>query len=360
MFGYGFEPEDNRSFFARLLDSATGGGYTAEAGQVDWMLEQADRKIHPWRYPQQSALPININVIMGESMGLPAQERSTSTLTWLALALGAVFICFLATFFLATISLGAGVTQLPELPAKNGSSFPIPTDNVTFAGVYGRPGGWGTLSKASSPEQAIQMAKDLATSVDQWNGAKTAVPLVNPCVEMQGGSWMDDQYVRSLVQQAGQEGTVVMLDVQDISAAKQAIDKYLADNVWLDIDVEWAGCGDCDINEIAEYYFAAREAKGFNSMGLIGFYLFRQESAINSANVKREYSGGLVIPVFDGHGGKDLKVQKTRDILGAYSPPWGIMSFYYRFQGGQYGDPGLGEQDYFGAFEAETLLFMRQ
>jgi hypothetical protein len=136
-----------------------------------------------------------------------------------------------------------------------------------------------------------------------------------------------------------------MLDVQTGDADplplfQTLMDKYLRENVWLDWDIEHTVGGQVDaaqINQVAAEYFARRRSAEYQTPGIFGFYVFKRDQITSPADVRREYEGGLVVPIFDGFGGSGPnpganKIALTAQVLSLFSQgPVGVMEFETRW-----------------------------
>lgn len=240
------------------------------------------------------------------------------------------------------------VTSLPNIEGK------------TLALVYGKPKSikWGSLGKTNTPAEAIEMTLWFASQVDQWNGAKGTVSVVNPNIAPE---MYDSAYVDDLISQARGQGVYVMLDVQTAMADHAAVfdklfDRYLAENVWFDFDIEMAGKIDSAlINKIAESFFRKRAEKGFTQSGVFAVYVWELDAMTNIQNLQRDYKNGVVIPIFDGRGPEGPKVSQTERFKVLYGHPYGIMEFDSNW-GARYGE--MPANSYFGRFP-DALIFAR-
>jgi hypothetical protein len=143
------------------------------------------------------------------------------------------------------------------------------------------------------------------------------------------------------------------------------MDDYLQENVWFDWDIEHTAGGQVeadDINQLAAAYFARRQARGYRSLGIFSFYVFKDDQILNPAAVRRVYSGGMVVPIFDGFGGLGSdpaheKIAKTIRVLSLFGEgPFGIMEFETRW-GTRYDQ--ISAQAYFEKFP-DTLIMISQ
>jgi len=249
---------------------------------------------------------------------------------------------------------------LPPLPALEGA---------TVAMVYGHPGpgGWGSLGQTRTVEEALALARSYAERVDGWNGDKPVVVAVNPNSAMAGKPSRRDLYLYNLIAEARRRGTFVMLDVQTGEQAPLPLftslfDRYLAENVWFDWDLEHTASGRVSarqINQVASEYFARRQARGYGSPGVFGFYVFKDGQVKDPANVQREYEHGFVVPIFDGYGGYNPdpardKRAKTARVLALFGEgPFGIMEFETRW-GTRYDK--ISAREYFEAFPDALIM----
>ena len=73
----------------------------------------------------------------------------------------------------------------------------------------------------------------------------------------------------------------------------------------------------------AERFFARRQAEGYQTPGIFGFYVFTDNQVINPEQVQRAYDNGVVVPIFDGFGGAGAnpgadKIAKTTRVLAPF------------------------------------------
>ncbi len=218
---------------------------------------------------------------------------------------------------------------------------------ATVAMVYGRPqpGGWGSLGQTSIVDQALNLARTYADSVDGWNGGRPVVVAVNPNVAMSGEITQRELYYQYLIAEARRQGYYVMLDVQTGEQPSQELfsalmDKFLNENVWFDWDIEHTAGGRVSaeqINLVAQDYFARRRARGFHSAGLFAVYVFSLDQVSRPAEVRRQYDSGVVIPIFDGQcanrpDAASVKIAWTERVLSPFGAgPYGIMEFETRW-----------------------------
>jgi hypothetical protein len=251
-----------------------------------------------------------------------------------------------------------GLTPSSALPDWQGK---------TVAMVYGRPGGWGSLGETDNVDQALYLARTYAERVDGWNGAAPVVVAVNPNVLMAGQETGRDPYLYHLIGEARRQGYYVMLDVQTgdrtpLALFNSLMDRFLQENVWFDWDLEHTAGGIVtaeQINQVAETYFARRKAQGFVIPGIFGLYTFKEGQVSNPASVRRQYDGGVVLPIFDGFGGRSQnpagdKIAKTAWITSLFGDgPYGIMEFETRW-GDRY--DRISAQEYFQAFPDALIM----
>jgi hypothetical protein len=244
--------------------------------------------------------------------------------------------------------------------------------NATIAVVYGRPepGGWGSLGQTAIADHGLYLTRTYAERVDGWNGPKPVVVAINPNVAMQGELTERELYVSCLIAEARRQGYYVMLDVQPGEARPLALfetllDRYLYENVWFDWDIEHTAGGPVSaqqINEAAAAYFSRRQARGYQTPGVFGFYVFSPGQVTRPAEVRREYAQGVVVPLFDGYGGSGpdparAKIARTQRVLSAFGAgPFGIMEFETRW-GTRYDQ--ISAQAYLEAFP-EALMLISQ
>ena len=249
---------------------------------------------------------------------------------------------------------------LPSLPDWHGA---------TVAMVYGRPGpgGWGSLGQTTIADHALHLARTYATRVDQWNGERLVVVAVNPNVVMAGQTTGRDRYLYYLIAEARRQGYYVMLDIQTGSQMPLPLfsglmDKFLQENVWFDWDIEHTTGGKVEaqrINEVAAAYFERRRALGYESLGIFAFYVFDENQISNPSEVRRQYDGGVVIPIFDGFGGRSPnpaadKIARTARIISLFGEgPYGIMEFETRW-GSRYDQ--LEAKEYFEACPGALIM----
>ena len=260
----------------------------------------------------------------------------------------------------------ASVTE--ELPLS-----PLPDwREATVAMVYGHPspGGWGTLGQTVIVDHGLYLARTFSERVDEWNGPRPAAVAVNPNVVMAGKATGRDLYLSHLISEARRQGYYVMLDVQTADAEplplfETLMDRFLQENVWFDWDIEHTAGGQVDaaqINVVAATYFARREAEGYHTPGIFGFYVFKDDQIIDPSDVRREYEAGAVIPIFDGFGGGGStpgagKIAKTARVLSLFGEgAYGIMEFETRW-GTRYDK--ISASDYFAAYP-DTRIFASQ
>lgn len=258
------------------------------------------------------------------------------------------FVPFFVLLFMVVFSiLGGGVWADTESATAQvcigDEEFCTPSfaEGTTFAAVYGRPNGWGTLSQAgSNPDRAIQLTEAFANRVDVWNGANPTYVVVNPVLAAGSSgcnlSVLSNSFVQSLVTKAKAKGYYVMFDVQTAGCdpktkMKQIIDNYLLDdNVFFDLDIEWIKSGSISantINEIAAYYFDKRKAKGYTTPGIFAFYIFRFWQVVNPGALRHTYDNGSVVPIFDGYGSCSAKRNSTNRMINLFGKPYGGMEF---------------------------------
>jgi hypothetical protein len=241
-----------------------------------------------------------------------------------------------------------------------------PIHGATIAMVYGRPesGTWGSLGETDLVDQAMHRAFRYSERVDQWNGSKPVVTAVNPNILMAGASPMEESYIYHLIGEAKRQGAYVMLDVQTGSREPYAVftelmDKYLSDNVWFDWDLEHTTGGrvhSSQINRVAAEYFRRRAERGYTSPGLFAFYIFDMAAVQAPSQLETEYANGAVLPIFDGYGPRQIKINETHDFVRHFGVPYGIMEFDTKW-GQKYDD--IPARDYLGAFP-DTWLFASQ
>jgi hypothetical protein len=268
-------------------------------------------------------------------------------------------------------SVGAEQVKLVVVPVTEELPLPALPDwrQGTVAMVYGRPGpgGWGSLGQTSYVDHALFQARTFAGRVDQWNGDRLVAVAVNPNVVMAGKAAERDLYLYQLIAEARRQGYFVMLDVQPGAGEPLAyfdalMDKFLLENVWFDWDVEHTAGGRVDaaqINQVAAAYFARREAAGFQTPGILGFYVFKENQVSNPGEVQRGYAGGVVTPIFDGYGGRSAnpggdKIAKTARIVGLFGEgDYGVMEFETRW-GTRYDK--ISARSYFDAFPQARIF----
>ena len=257
----------------------------------------------------------------------------------------------------------ADAVALPPLPDWRGA---------TVAMVYGRPspGGWGSLGQAVIVDHALHVARTFAGRVDEWNGTKPVAVAANPNVVMAGKMTERDLHLYHLIAEARRQGYYVMLDVQTGDAEplplfQTLMDKYLRDNVWFDWDIEHTAGGQVDaaqINQVAAEYFARRKAHEYQTPGIFGFYVFKKDQITNPTDVRRQYEGGVVVPIFDGFGGSGPnpgadKIALTARVLSLFGQgSIGVMEFETRW-GTKYDK--ISARDYFEAYP-DALIFASQ
>jgi hypothetical protein len=271
-------------------------------------------------------------------------------------------------------SLDADRVTIAVLPVTEALPLPPLPDwrTGTIALVYGRPGpgGWGSLGQSVIADHALHLARTFAGRVDEWNGAKPVAVAVNPNVVMAGKVIKRDLYLYHLIAEARRQGYYVMLDVQPGEAEPLALfetlmDKFLHENVWFDWDIEHTAGGQVDaaqLNQVATAFFDRRQAQGYQTPGIFGFYVFKENQVSRKAEVRRQYEGGVVVPIFDGFGGSSPnpgsdKIAKTARVLSSFGEgPFGIMEFETRW-GTRYDK--ISARAYFDAYP-DTLIFASQ
>jgi hypothetical protein len=257
-----------------------------------------------------------------------------------------------------------------------GDAFPLAElpdwRQATVALTYGRPGpgGWGTLGQGTIVDLALYLARSFATSVDEWNGDKATAVAVNPNVVMVGEIADRDLFYYQLIAEARRQGYYVMLDIQPGSQDPLALlntlmDKFLQENVWFDWDIEHTVGGQANadhLNRVAQAYFARRQAEGYQTPGIFGFYVFKDNQVLDPQQVQRTYDNGVVVPIFDGFGGGGAypgaeKIAKTTRVLAPFgNEDVGVMEFETRW-GTRYDK--ISAHDYFNAFP-NALIFASQ
>ena len=265
-------------------------------------------------------------------------------------------VLFLALFFvgyLGTLIIFLQVSQIPPVTAFSPNSL--------YAGVYGHlgPGGWGTLSQATTAEEAVALTEDYASRVQGWTDRRV-VPLANLVVRNE-----DDETIQGVIDLCTARGCIVMLDISPQEDVSAVIRRWAGtgSHVWFDLDVEHAG-GPIDAAELNKYaaaYFEARRQASFAEPGVFAFYDFRSEPQVRGQI--QWSSGGSVVPIFDGHCHgqpcKDEKWAQTQRFMSNYSgaSAYGVMEFVSRWGClSRYGDCGFTPEEYFRAFEAAPLF----
>ncbi len=271
-------------------------------------------------------------------------------------------------------SLAPGSVDVTLLPVS--AYHPLPTlpdlRGATAALVYGHPGpgGWGSLGRTTTVDQALYLGRSYAERVDQWNSWRSTAVVLNPNVVMAGQDAYREAYLQNLIAEARRQGIYVMLDVQTGDQAPlplfaRLMDQHMGENVWYDWDIEHAAGGHVDasqINQVAELYFRRRKAAGYRSSGIFAFYVFGENQVPDPAAVRRSYDGGVVVPIFDGYGGHGEhpglhKIIKTRRVISLFGEgPFGIMEFETRW-GTRYDQ--ITARDYLSAFP-DVLIFAAQ
>jgi len=266
-------------------------------------------------------------------------------------------------------SVGSGEITIAVVPVTEALPLPPLPDwrQGTVAMVYGRPGpgGWGSLGESTIVDYALHLARNFAVWVDEWNGNKPVAVAVNPNVVMAGQVMKRDLYLHHLIAEARRQGYYVMLDVKTgeadpLSVFGQLMDAFLQENVWLDWDIESTAGGRVSaeqINQVAGAYFGRRQAHGYQTPGIFGFYTFMDHQVTNPADVRRQYDGGAVVPIFDGYGTGSTKIEKTKQVLSLFGQgPIGVMEFETRW-GTRYDK--ISARDYFQAYP-DALIFASQ
>ncbi len=275
-------------------------------------------------------------------------------------------------YFLWEVSLdGIEVTVKPVRAYKPLPALPD-LHNTTVGMVYGGPGpgGWGSLGLTNTADEAIALARNYAKRVDEWNGLGQVAVAINPNAVMVGKQAEPDSYLYYLIAEARRQGYYVMLDVQTgeqdpLTPFTNLMDKFLQENVWFDWDIEHTVGGKVDaeqINRVAEVYFVRRKEHGYQTPGVFGFYVFKTDQITRPDRLRRYYDGGIVIPIFDGFGGRGTKpaqekIVKTTRVLSRFPDgPYGIMEFETRWD--QKYDQ-ISAKEYFDAFP-DTLIMVSQ
>lgn len=267
---------------------------------------------------------------------------------------------------MVTPTIEPGLRNTPTPGDSPGLSGPI-----VFAAVYGRPSGWGSLARATTPEKAIEMTKAYAARVATMRGGMNTVGLVNPNIVMNTGGavscstyTLSQSYIAKLIQLAKSNRMYVMLDVQTgscnpLTAMKNAIDKFLIeDNVFFDIDVEWIRYGGSTtissdtLSEITRYYTDNRTQKGFTNKGYVGFYIFNMKHVTNPSGLKGDMRDNI-LPLFDGFGPCSEKRVTTRRMVSLFGKPYGGMEFETKW-GTKYDK--CSAANYFAAFPDFTVF----
>ena len=239
---------------------------------------------------------------------------------------------------------------------------------VTYTGLYGHlgPGGWGSLSEYSTPEQAVEAVQKYASEVDAWNGSRLTVPVVN-LVERNE----DEATIEAVIKACLPVRCIVMLDISPQEDVLAIIEKWTWwNNVWFDVDLEHRqgrDITDLELNLWSAKYFTLRLSRGLYLPGVFAFYDFRSNPKIwpNKAVIWR-YPNGIVVPIFDGHcqgeqSCKEVKYNATRLFLKNYekAQEFGLMEFVTRWGcGSQYGDCGFTPQEYWQEFK--PLIYLAQ
>ncbi len=270
-------------------------------------------------------------------------------------------------------TLRADRLEVTVTPSSESLTPPLPDwRGATITTVYGRPGpgGWGSLSETVIADHALYTGRTFGGRVDEWNGEKPVVISVNPNITMLGEVMSRDLYLYYLIAEARRQGAYVMLDVQTgpqppLPLFESLMDQFLQENVWFDWDIEHTEGGRVDaeqINQVAATYFARRQAAGYRTPGIFGFYVFKDSQITNPTAVRRQYDNGVIVPIFDGFGGRSAnpaadKIGKTSLIVSQFGDgPYGIMEFETRW-GTKYDT--ITAREYFDALP-DTLIMASQ
>ncbi len=267
-------------------------------------------------------------------------------------------------------SLTANSASVKIITIDANKSFPLPDwRNQTIAMIYGHPapGGWGSIGQADIADGTLYLARNYASQVSQWNGGKPTVIAINPNVAMTGNITDRPEYFQYLINEARRQGYYVMLDVQTdgqdpLALFNTLMSTYLQENVWFDWDIEHTDGGSVDakvINQVAQAYFSQRQKRGYTTPGIFGLYVFSNTQITNPQDIKRQYAGGSVVPIFDGYGGSGSnpaqdKIDLTKQVLSLFgNGPFGIMEFQTLWNDTY---DKISAQDYFNAFPNTQIM----
>lgn len=261
---------------------------------------------------------------------------------------------------LQTQQMPSNQTQ-PNSSVTNPSVTSIPfssssqlRNDVTYAGMYGRLGGWGSLGLVGSGEAAVNKTLAYAREIDKWNGSLGVIPVVNLANRQ-----TNTVQKLAAIQYCQKIGCYVMLDISPVENVKNIISTYtIAPNVWFDLDLEHNGKTKVNtqtLNSYVSYYASLRQSKGFKGPGVFGFYDFKSHITVPSA-VTWQQGSVTVVPIFDGFASKSGKWSSTQTHYSRFSgaPAFGIMEFITRW-GSKY-DSGFTPTQYYQAFQPKFFI----
>lgn len=228
--------------------------------------------------------------------------------------------------------------------------------------VYGRPmkrgeQTWGTLGASQTAEQSWQVLRNSASAVGRAIGQDSgsfALHVLNPVYRSQNGV-IADVYIQKALELAALNKGVVALSFNSFSDAEGTIARlekvtpssllaYLA--VSLDIE-HFSGGGTASAEQINSFssWFMDKHSQWAGNLpvpGLVIVYTFRTSGVGSIANLnqlKQYYMAerGLVVPIFDGYGMRQVKAEKVARLARALpntpeSPALvGVMEFQTRW-----------------------------
>lgn len=192
---------------------------------------------------------------------------------------------------------------------------------TVFMGLYGRPGGWGSLRKASTASGMVNLVADyIQQHQGKISGATDVVGYVNVNL-MHGESgcptnFLSKSLAQELVTLAAQNNMIVMFDLQPVSCSEAQLknamkEYYLGDNVTFDIDLEWArpNISVTTINNLADYYYS--DLGG--TVPFFGAYYFSVTERYLSGSFSS--TDARITPIMDGFGSCGGKIAVTKQMI---------------------------------------------